>query len=460
MTPPIEILVHVSGPSGGADDARYRREALAFLHFDIANTHTLLRQRSRAPNLVEQTRSHAGTSDADKGQSQGVPVVQEARTSSRTEKAVHKSRAPDWPDRLPSWRPPRYPRPTASTLPWTTTKQTPHLLIERTPALPRPRTAPTPSTSSQAPRLRRSQSDSWHTPPSVIPDSQPTPPSLGPPEISSSPYLKRPFASSSPSPTRRASPPTAKRPRLQVPSSPPSEDPPVEARPPATAPFSSPPSTKRPRLEVPSSPPPENPAVAARSPAFAPSSSSPSADDPPGSPPPPHDTPRTLEIHPPRPKPSNSAFETHLTYSLTNIATRLPLADFFQPVKSTRTPRVLERGHWLVPINRWDEKLKRDFWDYLTTFVGRGQAGWGTWCVWETQEPIRAKDGDKENQTPQRREVVKVYCWGEVVGEIWLLLFIASTRNVKRIGAQWVDAGGVAVVFMKDDEGGGIVTKL
>ena len=62
---------------------------------------------------------------------------------------------------------------------------------------------------------------------------------------------------------------------------------------------------------------------------------------------------------------------------------------------------------------------------------------------------VRGKDGDKENQAPQPAEVVKVYCWGEVVGEIWLLLFIASGRHVKGVGAQWVDAGGVAVISMK-----------
>lgn len=101
-----------------------------------------------------------------------------------------------------------------------------------------------------------------------------------------------------------------------------------------------------------------------------------------------------------------------------------------------------------MPIDGWDEKLKNEFWKYLTAFVGGGQAGWGTWCVWETREPILSKDSDKENHAPQHREVVKVYCWGEVVGEIWALLFMASGRKIKGIGAQWIDAGGVAVIVM------------
>ena len=46
-------------------------------------------------------------------------------------------------------------------------------------------------------------------------------------------------------------------------------------------------------------------------------------------------------------------------------------------------------------------------------------------------------------------EVAKIYCWGEVVGEVWLLLFIASDRKVIGAGAKWVDAGGETVVVMQ-----------
>ncbi len=102
-------------------------------------------------------------------------------------------------------------------------------------------------------------------------------------------------------------------------------------------------------------------------------------------------------------------------------------------------------------MHAWDETSKRKFWDYLCEFVGQnGQAGWGTWCVREVQE--LGPDGEaseKEKAAPRPGEVVKVYCWGEVVGEIWLLLFIGSGRKIKGSGARWVDAGGEAVVVMR-----------
>ena len=69
--------------------------------------------------------------------------------------------------------------------------------------------------------------------------------------------------------------------------------------------------------------------------------------------------------------------------------------------------------------------------------------------MWETREPIAARDSDKENEAPQHRQVVKVYCWGEVVGEIWALLFMGSNRKIKGTGAQWIDAGGAAVIVME-----------
>lgn len=57
----------------------------------------------------------------------------------------------------------------------------------------------------------------------------------------------------------------------------------------------------------------------------------------------------------------------------------------------------------------------------------------------------KGDDGDKVD----RGKVCKVYCWGEIVPEIWLLLFMASHRQIKGCGAAWIDAGGKIIVQMK-----------
>ena len=56
---------------------------------------------------------------------------------------------------------------------------------------------------------------------------------------------------------------------------------------------------------------------------------------------------------------------------------------------------------------------------------------------------------DKENQSPvKQEEVAKIYCFGEVVGEIWIVLFLATERKIKGVGANWIDASEEAVVIM------------
>jgi hypothetical protein len=42
-----------------------------------------------------------------------------------------------------------------------------------------------------------------------------------------------------------------------------------------------------------------------------------------------------------------------------------------------------------------------------------------------------------------------VYCWGEVVEHVYLLLYVASDGRVRRMGLQWIDADGAVVVQMR-----------
>ena len=43
---------------------------------------------------------------------------------------------------------------------------------------------------------------------------------------------------------------------------------------------------------------------------------------------------------------------------------------------------------------------------------------------------------------------LKVYTWGEIASHIYLLLFLASERKIRKMGAQWRDCGEEAVVQM------------
>ena len=109
-----------------------------------------------------------------------------------------------------------------------------------------------------------------------------------------------------------------------------------------------------------------------------------------------------------------------------------------------------------------DEGRKVKFWQFLMEYVGQEKAGWGVWCARETSpaskeggsERRRGESGsDKENVTPvesgkveRRVDVALVYCWGEVIEHVWLVLFLAGKHRVRGVGARWIDSAGKIVV--------------
>ena len=55
-------------------------------------------------------------------------------------------------------------------------------------------------------------------------------------------------------------------------------------------------------------------------------------------------------------------------------------------------------------------------------------------------------EGEEKEGDGYEMGVVKVFCWGEVVGHVWLLCYVASQARLKRVESQWVDADGEVVV--------------
>ncbi|MCJ1430304.1 hypothetical protein MMC29_008221, partial [Sticta canariensis] len=226
MTPNIEILVHVSAQSRASDDARYRREALGYVNFEAGVRHAVLvheNQTPAKPELAFLVAQGGGGSFSDAELSPTTSNLS-PQSSSRNSRVEQNRTVPGkalvsttGPGRTPEASRASCSHVTLSTTPvlnpWKRlSSKSPFVHVEHTPANLRPRSAPTdPSCVQETPCLRRAQSDSWETPPSVIPDSQPSPL-----------HLKRPLASSSPSPNQRSNSRSPKRQRRQ------SSSPPVE----------------------------------------------------------------------------------------------------------------------------------------------------------------------------------------------------------------------------------------
>lgn len=143
--------------------------------------------------------------------------------------------------------------------------------------------------------------------------------------------------------------------------------------------------------------------------------------------------PDALEILSPPPTTDQRELrpEDMVTDVLASLARELDLGKRFRPESQTRALRPFERGYWLVDCASWDADLKRSAWGFLADYLGKGAAGWGTSC---------------------RRDAafswIRLYCWGCVVGHMYLLLYLMSKRRVLCTGTCWIGADGTPVVVM------------
>ncbi|KAL2159194.1 hypothetical protein VTH06DRAFT_2626 [Thermothelomyces fergusii] len=124
--------------------------------------------------------------------------------------------------------------------------------------------------------------------------------------------------------------------------------------------------------------------------------------------------------------------EDMVTDVLASLARELGLEKRFRPASQARELRPFERGYWLVDCSAWPPDLKRFAWEFLADYLRQGAAGWGTSCR-----------RDREFSR------IRLYCWGCVVGHMYLVLYLMSKRRVLYSGASWVDGEGKAVVVME-----------
>ncbi|TKA65345.1 hypothetical protein B0A49_10964 [Cryomyces minteri] len=160
------------------------------------------------------------------------------------------------------------------------------------------------------------------------------------------------------------------------------------------------------------------------------------------------------QIHAPPPETSTGPFKTHVTASLLLLAENADLATRYSLSQVSRTLRPTERGHWRLDTSVWSPALQLEFWEFLATLIGSGRAGWGVWCsrgAKSASSPDRGEDGasaDPVGPPLGGLGIVRVYCWGEVVQHVYLVLFVGSKSRVRRTGAEWIDAEEKVVVQM------------
>lgn len=157
------------------------------------------------------------------------------------------------------------------------------------------------------------------------------------------------------------------------------------------------------------------------------------------------------QLHPPPPATAVKHFETHVTTQLQQQFWDSPiLHGRYKPLVVGRQVRKSERGYWCIDTKTWTTAIQIKFWRFLKSNIEAGQLGWGIWCLREVDEDTTALEESSDGGGDDRREMelgtVKVFCWGEVVGHVWLLCFVASNSKLKYVESRWIDADGEVVV--------------
>ena len=154
----------------------------------------------------------------------------------------------------------------------------------------------------------------------------------------------------------------------------------------------------------------------------------------------------SASVRPPQPPSAVAQYKTHITQSLQFLADNSDVNISYKPISVSRDIRPLERGYWFIQCPEvstfWPLREQIEFWRFLEQTVGRGDAGWGVWCTRNDEEPS-ANDGEASLGT------VKVFCWGEIVRHVFLLLYVGSKSKIKKLGLQWIDAEEKVVVQMR-----------
>lgn len=149
----------------------------------------------------------------------------------------------------------------------------------------------------------------------------------------------------------------------------------------------------------------------------------------------------STQIHPPLPPTGSDTFVSHITPQLqSQFWDSAELQGKYKPLPH-RDLRRSERGYWQIDTRSWSTKIQIKFWIFLQSNIGSGVGGWGVWC-------LREKDTEAGEDDEANAELgtVKVFCWGEIVGHVWLLCYVASQARLKRVESQWIDADGEVVV--------------
>ena len=135
--------------------------------------------------------------------------------------------------------------------------------------------------------------------------------------------------------------------------------------------------------------------------------------------------PDGLSITPPSPPVSTADLDDPAALVSPKLAKlAVDLSSRYRP-RIVRPLDPLERGYWRLDCRAWTPARRADAWLFLRNYLRSGLAGWAVWCVRDASH-----------------DYIRLYAFAALAKHTYLLLYLASGRQVKATGAQWVDGEG------------------
>ncbi len=122
------------------------------------------------------------------------------------------------------------------------------------------------------------------------------------------------------------------------------------------------------------------------------------------------------------------------------------------PIEYDEAGQTIERKR----CDMWTEAEFLDFWNILAMGIGSGNCGWGVSVYREDlAEPPRPPSSSptptevEETTAPRERKLLlKVYTWGEVIPHMWLWMWVISNKLTTYIPMEWWAGDGSVLVRM------------
>ncbi|CAK7211216.1 hypothetical protein SBRCBS47491_001040 [Sporothrix bragantina] len=137
-----------------------------------------------------------------------------------------------------------------------------------------------------------------------------------------------------------------------------------------------------------------------------------------------------------------------ITEKMAKLARDLDITRRYRPLPpkardGEREARPFERGYWRLSTSGWPATLRQQAWAFLASYIGAGDAGWSVWC----------------SRDPAPHTWLRLHCFAATAGHTYLILYLASQRQILATGAEWMDGAGSPMIIVparrkKQNQGG------